>query len=470
MKIVALCLLAASPLVAASQSLRHTHHEKDRELSSENDAKIRIIGGSLASVSRFSYAVSLQDTWGHFCGGSLIAPDVVLTAAHCTGGGEYKAVIGRENIYSSNTGDVVYKKREVRHPKYDSGTTENDFALVFLTRATNADVAMAKINSRSSVPSVGQSVSVMGWGDVVAADDLMQLSEELRAVEVKAISNSVCEASSGRVNGVWDSYKNQIFDVMLCASDPNQDACQGDSGGPLVIKGSSSNGSGDTIVGLVSWGIGCASDIFPGVYSRVSEGYDWIKEEVCSGSVDPPASLCGGDSSSSSSGSGGSSSSFSSSSNTSWKTLVEEDFESGYGKFKDGGSDVAYYKSVKGRSGVVRIQAGNGRRSSFFSNNVLLNNKSYDKFKVVFSFYANSMESDDRFCLDYSVDGGTVWRKQKCWQSGTQFSNLQWYDGETVMINPSSSNFDSLIIRFRCDGNSVQDDVLFDKVEIQGQA
>ncbi|KAL7478263.1 hypothetical protein ACHAW6_004035 [Cyclotella cf. meneghiniana] len=468
MKILALCLVAASSLVTASNSLRHARHEKDRELSPENTAKTRIIGGSLASVSRFSYAVSLQDNWGHFCGGSLIAPDVVLTAAHCIGGGEYKAVIGRDNIYTSNTGDVVYKKREVAHPNYDSSTTENDFALVFLTRSTTANVGLARVNSQSSLPSVGQTVTVMGWGDVVAADDLMQLSEELRAVEVKTISNSDCEASSGRVNGVWDSYKNQIFDAMLCAADQSQDACQGDSGGPLVMKGSSSNGSGDTVVGLVSWGIGCASDIFPGVYSRVSRAYDWIKREVCSGSIDPPAGLCGGESNTSNSAASNSNGSGSSSS-SSWKTLIEEDFLSGYGTFKDGGSDVAYYNSVKGRSGVVRIQAGNGRRSSVFSSNVLLNNKSYDKFKVIFSFYANSMESDDRFCLDYSVDGGTVWRKQKCWQSGAEFDNLKWYDDETVYLNPSSSNFDSLIIRFRCDGDSVQDDVLFDRVEIQGQ-
>ena len=102
----------------------------------------------------------------------------------------------------------------------------------------------------------------MGWGDTIAADDLMELSENLQAVDVKTITNSQCEASSGRVNGQYDSYANQIFDAMLCASDTNQDARQGDSGGPLVIK---SNNGNDIIVGTVSWGIGCASSIFPGV-------------------------------------------------------------------------------------------------------------------------------------------------------------------------------------------------------------
>jgi hypothetical protein len=156
-------------------------------------------------------------------------------------------------------------------------------------------------------------------------------------------------------------------------------------------------------------------------------------------------------------------------SSSSWATLVNEDFESGYGLFKDGGSDVAYYKSVKGRSGVVRIQAGNGRRSSVFSNAMTFNNDSYSKFKVIFSYYANSMETDDRFCLDYSTNGGTIWKKQKCWSSARDFQNSKWYDNQSVTIKPNSSKvIKSLIIRFRCDGNNQQDDVLFDKVTVQG--
>jgi hypothetical protein len=59
---------------------------------------------------------------------------------------------------------------------------------------------------------------------VIASDDMMELSENLQAVDVKTISNAQCEASSGRVNGQWDSYQNQIYDAMLCAADDNQDA------------------------------------------------------------------------------------------------------------------------------------------------------------------------------------------------------------------------------------------------------
>jgi len=262
MKTAFLLTLLSTYAVASQSSLRaNQRRQQERDLSSEGIAQTRIIGGSTVSINRYTYAVSLQDSWGHFCGGALIAKDVVLTAAHCLGG-NFKAVIGREDIYQANTGDVIQKKRTVSHPDYDTKTTEFDIALVFLSRETTASVKLARPNSRAALPQSGQTVTVMGWGDTIAEDDLMELSENLQAVDVKTITNSQCEASSGRVNGQYDSYANQIFDAMLCASDTNQDACQGDSGGPLVIK---SNNGNDIIVGTVSWGIGCASSIFPGV-------------------------------------------------------------------------------------------------------------------------------------------------------------------------------------------------------------
>jgi len=78
---------------------------------------------------------------------------------------------------------------------------------------------------------------------------------------------------------------------MLCARADDTDACQGDSGGPLIKKGSDPSGADDVLVGIVSWGLGCADDVFPGVYSRISAQYDWIQSQVCERSVDPPDSF-----------------------------------------------------------------------------------------------------------------------------------------------------------------------------------
>lgn len=126
-------------------------------------------------------------------------------------------------------------------------------------------------------------------GDVVAADDVQQLANILQEVEVNVISNSECEKSKGSIGGYYDSYEGQITSNMSCAKDARQDACQGDSGGPLVVRGSAGDGSDDVQVGVVSWGIGCASASFPGVYSRVSSVYKWIRDEVCNRSAAPPA-------------------------------------------------------------------------------------------------------------------------------------------------------------------------------------
>ena len=99
--------------------------------------------------------------------------------------------------------------------------------------------------------------------------------------------NEECDKSDGE----FGSYEGQITSNMLCAREEGggEDSCQGDSGGPLVIKGA--NASEDVQVGVVSWGIGCASKDYPGVYARVSAQYDWIKGEVCKGSKNPPSSF-----------------------------------------------------------------------------------------------------------------------------------------------------------------------------------
>jgi trypsin len=254
-------------------------------------AETRIIGGQETSKMRFPYAVSIQDNIGHFCGGSLIAPDMILTAAHCQGG-SYNVVIGRHDL-GSNDGESIPMKMETPHPKYDDKTTDNDWMLVLLDRPTAVNVPFVKLNTDTNVPSVGEDVTVMGWGDMTSDDLTQELADVLMSVDINVISNQDCDDSSGTINGWTDSYNGQITDNMLCAADKGQDSCQGDSGGPLVIQGRNGDGSDDVQIGVVSWGIGCASSDFPGVYSRVSQAYEWIVSEVCKQSSVPPAELCG---------------------------------------------------------------------------------------------------------------------------------------------------------------------------------
>eukprot|EP01083_Nonionella_stella_P051128 135780_1 len=233
----------------------------------------RIINGKEATPHEHPFAVSLEDDQGHFCGGSLITRNAVLTAAHCQGG-NYRAVVGRHDL-DTNKGQVNSMRAEKPHPQYDERKTNNDVMIVFLRKPVtiNEDIKLIKLNDDSSFPGVGDSTTVMGWGDTHISDSISRLSDVLMKVQVKVMSNRDCERSSGYIGNYYDTYDDQITPQMLCAKANRKDSCQGDSGGPL-IKGSKQ-------VGIVSWGIGCASDDFPGVYTRVSSVYGWIENELC---------------------------------------------------------------------------------------------------------------------------------------------------------------------------------------------
>jgi len=229
----------------------------------------RIIGGSEAPSNKYKFIASLQDGQGHFCGGSLITKNAVLSAAHCQGG-SYSVALGRHE-WDENGGQKIQMKKEVPHPNYNDRTTDNDFNIVFLKEPATlgVDVELVSINPQSSLPADGDKVTVMGWG-VTSPSGNGGVSDKLMEVDVNVISNQEC-GNSGQGQ---DSYKGQITGNMLCARANNKDSCQGDSGGPLV--------KGNVQVGVVSWGIGCAEPSFPGVYARISKAYDWIESEVCS--------------------------------------------------------------------------------------------------------------------------------------------------------------------------------------------
>ena len=233
----------------------------------------RIINGEMADINEYPFMVSLKDSSGHFCGGSLIAKNVVLSAAHCQGG-DYEIALGRHNVL--NGGQVMQIDREVPHEDYDDSTTDNDYMLIFLTTPAELvedEVGLIGLNKNPALPAAGDVVTVMGWG--VVDTETGDLSDVLMEVDVDVITNEDCEISSDGT----DNYNGQITENMLCAMDMGEDSCQGDSGGPLVLLGDT-----PLQVGVVSWGIGCADPSFPGVYSRVSQAYDWIVCEVCKGS------------------------------------------------------------------------------------------------------------------------------------------------------------------------------------------
>ena len=247
-------------------------------------APVKIIGGQPADAGTYPYMVLLADESGKSCGGSLIAKDVVLTAAVCSLGSTYSAYLGLVD-YEIGYQETFPVTTEVPHPNFSGeGLGDNNFMLLFLEGASTARTV--KLNPYASVPVVGQDVWTMGFGDTDITNDYdadttsdVSYSSVLNHIELQVLSNQDCESSGGYADGSYFSYSELITDSMLCAQDEGQDACDGDAGGPLVIR--TTNGD-DIQVGIISAGLGCAEEPFPGVYSRVSEAYEWIQGEVCS--------------------------------------------------------------------------------------------------------------------------------------------------------------------------------------------
>jgi len=252
--------------------------------SSEPDIA-SIIGGVEAEKGRYPYTVSIREPYSgdyapHSCGGSLIAPDIVLTAGHCM---EYSTLyltlnliaVGMHNVSDSSEGEFIPIKNVIMHPLFDSAFLRNDFAIVVLQRAISSRVGFVELNQHEYIPSSGEDSTVMGWGYI----ENFNFTDVLMEVDVTPIDNEECEENLG---------SHIVHDDMLCAFDDQEAACYGDSGGPLIIPGK--DATKDIQIGVVSWGIGCSGG-YPGVYSRVSTAYDWIREQVCAESISPPASF-----------------------------------------------------------------------------------------------------------------------------------------------------------------------------------
>lgn len=260
-------------LVAATQAACATEME-DVETTAE--ATDPIVGGTVAAEGAWPGAVALYK--GSFvCGGTLIAKDWVLTAAHCvsssTTGGFTKVVIGKNKL-SSTGGESKTVDRAIKHESYGTSGQDNDIALLHLSTPTNAPVAKLVSSAQLAQIVNGASTTVIGWGTTSEGGSV---SDSLRQVSVPIIENTKCKTFSGY---------SRVTNNMICAatSTGGKDSCQGDSGGPLY----QSIGGNFVQIGIVSWGIGCARANAPGVYTRVGNYLPWLKTKT-NGAVDPDA-------------------------------------------------------------------------------------------------------------------------------------------------------------------------------------
>lgn len=231
----------------------------------------RIIGGHNTDITKHPWQVSVQLAKNHFCGGSLIKSQWIVTAAHCVDDeDDYKNLTVR--LGSTNTtsgGQVIGIDKVILHPGWNFSETlqyDNDIALIKLSSPfTDTTAKTVSLPSASSTVPDGAIIVVTGWGSTSEGG---KHSATLLEVEVPKVPLSQCKQ-------LYSKTDSAISDVMLCAGDVSaggKDACQGDSGGPATYK--------NQLVGIVSFGIGCALPQYPGVYSRVSKFIPWINSET----------------------------------------------------------------------------------------------------------------------------------------------------------------------------------------------
>lgn len=270
----------------------------------------RVINGTQAAPGDMPYLVALVDTTGmsqggafqsQFCGGALVTPTKVVTAAHCVVDESTRTisnpadieVIAGPSLKSPRTAPVPVVSVSV-HPEYDIDSSTNDIAVLTLGAPLQGVRTISPIFP-VEVPSYvisGAAVRAGGWGNMTKQSGGKDFPDIFRIANLSIFPDAMCGSHGQYVmNGVTFhgfSSSEADPDTMICAGAADTsgriiDSCQGDSGGPLV----STLGGPERLIGVVSWGDECASK-YPGVYTRVSAMYDFLLNEGAIQITAPP--------------------------------------------------------------------------------------------------------------------------------------------------------------------------------------
>jgi trypsin len=228
-----------------------------------------IIGGEETTIEDNPFVVALTTPDGfQFCGGTIVAPTKVLTAAHCTDGtapSDIRVVAGRTSL-SAGGGTTAGVTDVWIHPDWNSDALTSDASILTLDASLSEAPLPLASSADAALYEAGATSTVLGWGVTESGS----ASDTLRKVDVPVTADDDCTAAYA------DSFDAA---TMVCAGlkEGGKDSCQGDSGGPLVGVGAD---GARKLIGIVSWGQGCAEPNFYGVYGRVSTFHDVLEGEI----------------------------------------------------------------------------------------------------------------------------------------------------------------------------------------------
>lgn len=270
--ILSLACLAFPARVDAQGSKRLLDAERDWDQHQVAGAP-RIIGGKDVKIQDNPWQVAIlasrvpSNIVAQFCGGSIIAQRWVVTAAHCVDGGtkpiQVQILVGTDSL---ETGGVRVVVRDIKvHEKWKTTPNANDFDIALIE--TDADLGNAGVitgNTATAELTVPSDVRVTGWGRTSKTSSAG--AKKLQGIDIPYVLRATCNRPA--------SYGGDITGNMICAGiqQGGVDSCQGDSGGPATAMVNNAR----RLVGIVSWGEGCAQRDKYGVYTNVAQFASWV--------------------------------------------------------------------------------------------------------------------------------------------------------------------------------------------------